>query len=140
MSSVAVWGRLRFADPLANHDAQFVGLLLQLAHPLHLHGHVTTDFRDLTFDGVRQFGGSAPPLRPPRGTYHLGLRMASLKAHPDTPGRFMDVPSSYDSGSRPNQTPRAMKISVNNNDTEEHQTVLFGCEHRQKALNRPRLL
>jgi len=33
-----------------------------------------------------------------------------------------------------------MKISVNNNDTEEHQTVLFGCEHRQKALNRPRLL
>src|SRR5687768_360411 len=70
----AVRGRLRLAGPLANHDTQLVGLILQLAHPLHLHRHVTTDFRDLAFNGVRHFGGPAPALSPPRGTYDLGLR------------------------------------------------------------------
>ena len=65
------------AGPLANHDTQLVGLLLQLAHPLHLHGQVTTDFHDLAFNGIRQFGGSAPPLSPPRGTYDLDFGMGS---------------------------------------------------------------
>src|SRR5687767_7137947 len=48
----AVRGRLRLDGPLANHDTQLVGLILQSAHPLHLHRHVTTDFRDLAFNGV----------------------------------------------------------------------------------------
>jgi len=69
-----VRGRHRFARPFANDDPQFVGPLLQLAQPLHLHGHVTTDFRDLTFNGVRQFGGCAPLLSSPHGTCDSGFR------------------------------------------------------------------
>ena len=69
-----VRGRRRFAHPLANDHTQFVGPLLQLVYPLHLHGHVTADFRDLAFNGVRQFGGFAPTLSSPHGTCHLGLR------------------------------------------------------------------
>jgi hypothetical protein len=72
--------------PLANYDTQLVGLLLQLTHPLHLHGQVTTDLHDVAFNGIRQFGGSAPPLSPPRGTYDLGLRHGILRADPDSLG------------------------------------------------------
>jgi len=45
---------------------------MQLAHPLHLLGQVATDFHDLAFNGIGQFGGSWPPLSPLRGTYGLG--------------------------------------------------------------------
>ena len=59
--------------PTRHHDTQLVGLLLQLAHPLHLPAR-SANLRNLAFNGIRQFGGSAPPLSPPRGTYDLGLR------------------------------------------------------------------
>src|SRR5205814_3789374 len=87
ISGFAVRGRLRWAGPLANHDTQLVGLLLQLAHSLHLHGKVATDFRDLAFNGIEQFGGSAPPLSPPRATYDLGFQHKhSPRAYPDSLG------------------------------------------------------
>ena len=65
-------------SPLPNLDTQRVGLLLQLAHPLDLHGQVATDFRDLAFNGIRQYGGSAPPLSRPRGTYDFRFRHSNL--------------------------------------------------------------
>jgi hypothetical protein len=46
---------------------------LQLAHSFRLHGQVTTDFRDLPFDGIQQVDGptrvSSPGL-----AYDSGLR------------------------------------------------------------------
>jgi len=72
---------IRWARPLANHDTQLVGLLLQLAHPLHLLGQIATDFRDLAFNGIHQFGESWPPLSPPLDTYGLrhGIPSALFK-------------------------------------------------------------
>jgi hypothetical protein len=43
---------------------QFVGLLLQLPRPLRLDGEIATEFRDLAFDSIRQFGRSRPPVSP----------------------------------------------------------------------------
>ena len=83
----AVGSRRRFARPLANGEPQFVCPLLQLPYPLHLYRHVTTDFRDLAFNGVRQFGGFAPPLSPPDGSHHCLSRKAlrhQLQAEPET--------------------------------------------------------
>jgi hypothetical protein len=37
-----------------------------LAHSLRLHGEITTDFRDLALDSIRQFGTSEPRLSSPR--------------------------------------------------------------------------
>jgi len=59
---------------------------LQLAHPLHLHGQVATDLHDLALNGIRQYGGSAPPLSLPRGTNDLGLRHSIPQAYPDSLG------------------------------------------------------
>lgn len=78
------------ARPLANDNAQFVGLLLQLLHPFHLHGHVTTDLRDLAFNSVRQFDRFA--TSPSRGPYDLGLGHDSPTAYPDSVARSPDVP------------------------------------------------
>jgi hypothetical protein len=50
------------AGPLADHPAQLIGLLLQLPHPLPLNGEIPTEFRDLAFDNIRQFGGSRPSV------------------------------------------------------------------------------
>ena len=49
------------AGPLANYPPQLVGLLLQLPNPLLLHRQIPTDFRDPTFDNIRQFGASRLP-------------------------------------------------------------------------------
>jgi hypothetical protein len=43
---------------LANRRPQLVRLVLQLPHPLRLDGEIATDFRDLAFDNIRQFGRS----------------------------------------------------------------------------------
>ena len=67
------------AGPLANHVAQLICLLLKLAHPLRLHGEITTDFRDVAVDPLRQFGASQPA--PVFRARRVGLRefgMASL--------------------------------------------------------------
>jgi hypothetical protein len=53
ISWFAVGVRLGLARPLANHRMQLVRLLLQLPHPLRLHGEVATDFRDLAFNSIR---------------------------------------------------------------------------------------
>ncbi len=66
--------RLGLAGPLANHSTQLVGLIMQLPHPLRLHCEIATDFRDLAFDCIRQFGGSAPRPSPQRAAYDFGLR------------------------------------------------------------------
>jgi hypothetical protein len=44
---------LELADPLANRSTQLVSLLLQLPHPLGLHGEIATDFDDPAFDNIR---------------------------------------------------------------------------------------
>ena len=64
MTSIAVAARFRPAGPLADHPAQLIGLLLQLPHPLPLNGEIPTEFRDLAFDNIRQFGGSKPDVSP----------------------------------------------------------------------------
>jgi hypothetical protein len=38
-----------------------------LAHPLRLHGKITTEFRNLAFDDMWQVGASEPPLSFARG-------------------------------------------------------------------------
>jgi hypothetical protein len=53
ISRFAFGVRLGSADPLTDHRSQLVRLLLQLAHPLRLHGQIATDFRDLAFVGIR---------------------------------------------------------------------------------------
>jgi hypothetical protein len=42
---------------VAKHGTQFVCLLLELAHPLRLHGEIATDLRDLALDSIREIGG-----------------------------------------------------------------------------------
>jgi hypothetical protein len=48
------------AGALPKYPRQLIGLLLQLPHPLCHHCEIATDFRDLAFDSIRQFGGSTP--------------------------------------------------------------------------------
>jgi len=44
--------------PLSNDSTQLAGLLLQLPYALRLHSQIATEFLDLAFDNIRQFGGS----------------------------------------------------------------------------------
>jgi hypothetical protein len=50
------------AGPTPDHPTQLIGLLLQLPHPLPLNGEIPTEFCDLTFDNIRQFGGLRPSV------------------------------------------------------------------------------
>jgi hypothetical protein len=54
--------RIAGAGPLANNPTQLIGLLFHLPHPLPLNGEIATEFRDLAFDNIRQFGGSRPSV------------------------------------------------------------------------------
>jgi hypothetical protein len=47
---------------------------MQLLHPLRLHCEFPTEFRDLTFDCIREFDGSAPRSSPRRAANDFGLR------------------------------------------------------------------
>jgi hypothetical protein len=47
---------------------------LELAHPLRLHGEIATDFSDLAFDNIRQFGGSRPLVFAQLAACDCGLR------------------------------------------------------------------
>jgi hypothetical protein len=61
---------------------------MQLPHPLRLYCEIATDFRDLAFDCIRQFGGSAPRPSPRRAAYDFGLRhsIPLLRPYPDRLG------------------------------------------------------
>jgi hypothetical protein len=67
---------LRTRCPLSNHATQLVGLLAELMHPLRVHCQIATDFRDLAFDGIRQFRGWAPRPSPRRAVNDFGLRQS----------------------------------------------------------------
>jgi hypothetical protein len=47
---------------------------LELAHPLRLHGEIATDFSDLAFNNIRQFGGSRPLVFARLAACDCGLR------------------------------------------------------------------
>jgi hypothetical protein len=59
---------------------QFVRLLLQLSHPLHLHGQVATDLLDLAFKGTWKFRASdqASLRRAPRETSDFSIAFSPL--------------------------------------------------------------
>jgi hypothetical protein len=56
-----------------NHDAQLLGLFLQLTEPLRVYGQVVADFRDPAFEIVRQFCASDPPGCSSHGSEDSGL-------------------------------------------------------------------
>ena len=64
---------------------------MQLPHPLRLHCEIATDFRDLTFDGIRQFGGWASRPSPWRAGNDLGLRHSIPPHGASVTGEHVDV-------------------------------------------------
>jgi hypothetical protein len=79
--------RFRIAGPFVDHGTQFVGLLVELPHPLGLFGEIATEFRDLAFDRTGQFDGPAAPGSPPRSAYSPGFRHSILSEAPFLTGR-----------------------------------------------------
>jgi hypothetical protein len=74
LAAAALRAPLGMDGPPANGSAQLVGLLLHLPHPLRFHSKIATEFHDLTFNNIRQFGGWRPPVRTRRAPCGCGLR------------------------------------------------------------------